>query len=163
MTNLIDMEQFKKQCINRYRFCLFGSVILLLLILGGDFLLIYFSNEYFIANMIIAILITCLGLWAFVFYLTNLFTPATYLHDVCKKYSEFNVNEGTFEVVENKEITKSKIEFKAIKVSYLDGGNSYTRDLLLIKDVDLAPKTKIRAMVYQSFLIGYEVITDENN
>lgn len=163
MTNLIDMENFKKQCTNRYRFCLFGSVIFLLLVIVGDILLIVFSNDYYLANLIIAIAITCIGVWAFIFYLTNLYTPITYMYEVAKKYSKFNVSEGYFTVVEPKEILKNKIEFKAIKVSYVDGNNTYTRDLLLLKDVDFAKDTKIKAKVYQNFLIGYEVIKDENN
>ena len=163
MNNVTDMLKLKKQ--SKFRFVLSLIVVALLFILmaAGDVLLIVLSPEKFIVNLILAIIVSVIVVWAIIFYFSMMYTQLRYMYEISKKYSKFNESEGYFTVIEEKEITKNKVTFKALKVSYVDGGATYTRDLLLLDDVSLEKDTKIKAKIYQNFLTGYEVIKNENN
>ena len=65
------------------------------------------------------------------------------------------------EIINHEKIIQNKMEFDSIKVSFIDENKIYTKQLLLLDELNINNK-KIKALTYQNYLIGFEGIDDEN-
>lgn len=159
--NKIDIKLLTKKIKIRYILSVIFILFILFSCIISDIFLIIKSSENYLINLILSIFISTLILSIIIFYFLNINKPLSYLYSLLKNYCPFNEKIEIVEIINREKIIKNKMEFDSIKVSFIDENKIYTKQLLLLDELNINNK-KIKALTYQNYLIGFEGIDDEN-
>ena len=161
MTELINIEEFKKKVKTRYVLHIVFIACLLVLTITGAVLSLLLSNLDYLVNMIVNIVVTVLVFLFVIFYFLNIFPIVRHYYAYYKNLSEVGLDHRRrlvfYEEEENRYI--DNVKYRVLQFTYLEGEKEYNDSLFLL-DTDFAfEKGKAyKIKTYQNVIIAYEAL-----
>ena len=151
-------DEYRKSKSKLLKYSLLFSFILTAT-LTADILLVVLSKENYVANLIIAIVVTSLFSWFAIYFFTNIY------NDINARYRYFKGYESGVKAIEEVQVIKKDDELTYVNglyvyplhIRYFDGLNVVNKVIYVLDDSDIyEPEEKLTITTYQRILIHAE-------
>ena len=161
MTELIDINEFKKKTKTRY---FINIVLISCLIVGtitGSILSLIFSTLDYIPNLVINIIITVAVTLFVIFYFFNIFPIVRHYYAYYRNLSSVNLAHRRRMVylkeVESKDI--NNVTYRVVQFLYSEGEKEYNENLFLLDTgVEFVGGHAYKLDTYQNVIVAYEAL-----
>ena len=166
MTELIDIQNFKKKGKTRYLLNIILISCLLVVTITGAVLSLLFSTLDYIPNLVINIVICALVAVFTIFYFFNIFPIVKHYYAFYKGMSDINL-EHRRRMVFYKEIgtkTMDNVKYRVLQFLYSEGENEYNENLYVLdSDSSFEENKAYKIVSYHNVIIRFEEINNANN
>ncbi len=158
----LKLKEEKKKYITLLLLFVIVSIIVLSIVLT----LLLTSSDNYTLVMIINMVITIIYLWFTMFYFININPSIRAKYLFFKNYNQGEVEKKIVTYISKKEETKKRNLFVILhKVSFIESGKTYYRDIYLFEENNVSFKKdrSYRVYLYKNVLIKFEELEDETN